>query len=107
MLKVFWQTVTLFLALVLKRRSQHVLVQNPPAIPSLAVCWLYSRLFRSTFIIDWHNYGYTILALTLGQKHPLVKVSKVFEGYFGKKATDNLCVTKAMKVHLEREWGIK
>lgn len=105
-LKVIWQSITLFLALFLKRRSHHVIVQNPPAIPALAVCWFYSVLMFANYVVDWHNYGHTILALTLGHEHKLVSISEWFEGYFGKRATANLCVTKAMKEDLEKKWGI-
>lgn len=61
---------------------------------------------QSCFIIDWHNYAYTILALSLGQQHKLVKISKWTEEYFGRKADANLCVTKAMKEDLAEKWGI-
>lgn len=105
-LKVIWQSISLFLALLLKRRSHHVIVQNPPAVPALAICWLYSVLVFANYVIDWHNYGHTILALTLGQKHKLVTVSVWFERFFGRRATANLCVTKAMKEDLEKKWGI-
>jgi len=30
----------------------------------------------SKLIIDWHNYGYTILALSLYRSHPMVKIAK-------------------------------
>ncbi|XP_021935036.1 chitobiosyldiphosphodolichol beta-mannosyltransferase isoform X2 [Zootermopsis nevadensis] len=105
-LKVIWQSISLFLALLLKRRSHHVIVQNPPAVPALAICWLYSVLVFANYVIDWHNYGHTILALTLGQNHKLVTVSVWFERFFGRRATANLCVTKAMKEDLEKKWGI-
>lgn len=105
-LKVIWQSITLFLTLFFKRRSHHVIVQNPPAIPALAVCWFYSVLMFANYVIDWHNYGHTILALTVGHEHKLVSISEWFEGYFGKRATANLCVTKAMKEDLEKKWGI-
>jgi beta-1,4-mannosyltransferase len=103
---VIWQSVSLFLTLLLKRRSDHVIVQNPPAIPALAVCWLYSVTMFANYVIDWHNYGHSILALTLGQQHKLVSISVLFESYFGRRATANLCVTKAMKEDLEKKWKI-
>lgn len=105
-LKVMWQSVSLFLALLFKRRSDHVIVQNPPAIPTLAVCWFYSVMMFANYVIDWHNYGHSILALTLGQQHKLVSISVWFESYFGRRATANLCVTKAMKEDLEKMWKI-
>lgn len=99
-MKVIWQVLTLFIALLFTYFPDFVLVQNPPAVPALGVCYVYSKIFRSKFIIDWHNYAYSILALSLGTEHTLVKLSKRFEFYFGKKADGNLCVTKAMKEDL-------
>lgn len=105
--KVVWQTLTLFWAILLKRKSDIVLVQNPPAIPTLAVCWFYCLLVNAKFIIDWHNYAFSILALTLGSDAPLVKLSLVYEKFFGQLANTNLCVTKAMKEDLDKNWNIK
>ncbi|XP_026820771.1 chitobiosyldiphosphodolichol beta-mannosyltransferase [Rhopalosiphum maidis] len=105
--KVVWQTLTLFWAILVKRKSDIVLVQNPPAIPTLAVCWFYCLLVNAKFIIDWHNYAYSILALTLGSNAPLVKLSLLYEHFFGKLADFNLCVTKAMKVDLHEKWNIE
>lgn len=105
--KVVWQTLTLFWAIIAKRKSDIVLVQNPPAIPTLAVCWFYCLLVNAKFIIDWHNYAYSILSLTLGPNAPLVKLSLLYERFFGKLADTNLCVTKAMKEDLDKNWNIK
>lgn len=38
------------------------------------VVWICCRLKGAAFVIDWHNLGYSILALSLGPRHPLVKV---------------------------------
>lgn len=50
--------------------------QNPPGLPGIAVAWLVSVLRGSRLVIDWHNYGYTIMALSHGQGHPLVRLAK-------------------------------
>lgn len=50
--------------------------QNPPGLPSIAVSWLVCVLRDSRFVIDWHNYGYTIMALSHGQRHPVVQLAK-------------------------------
>ncbi|KAK7870720.1 hypothetical protein R5R35_009872 [Gryllus longicercus] len=105
-LKVLWQILSLMTVLFCKRRSDYLLVQNPPAIPTLAVCWIYCVLMRSKYIIDWHNYAYTILALSVGNESILVKFSKWFEGWFGRRANANLCVTKALKMDLEQNHRI-
>lgn len=52
------------------------LFQNPPTIPSLAVVWFVCLVRGSALVTDWHNYGFTILGLALGNVHSLVKFSK-------------------------------
>src|SRR5580765_359250 len=37
------------------RRPDLVLVQNPPAFPTLAVAWFTLRERGVRFVIDWHN----------------------------------------------------
>lgn len=49
--------------------------QNPPGLPGIAVAWLVCVLRGSKLVIDWHNYGYTIMALSHGRGHPLVRVA--------------------------------
>lgn len=105
--KVLWNAVFLFYALVKSGRFHILLVQNPPAIPTLLVCWIYCQLFRTRLIIDWHNYAYSILALSVGPNHLLVRISKFFEKCVGRLADDNLCVTRAMKNDLHLKWSIK
>ena len=86
--------------------SDAILVQNPPSIPTLVIVWIACKLHNATFIIDWHNFGYTILSLKLSDKHPLVMISKLYERFFGQFADSGLCVTKAMKQWLKTEWNI-
>ena len=40
-----------------------VLVQNPPAFPTLVVSWFSLRRPGVRFVIDWHNLGFTLLQL--------------------------------------------
>ncbi|XP_048333903.2 UDP-glycosyltransferase TURAN isoform X3 [Ziziphus jujuba] len=83
------------------------LVQNPPSVPTLvAVKWA-SWLRGSAFIIDWHNFGYTLLALSLGRSSRFVAVYRWFERRYGKMADGSLCVTRAMQHELAQNWGIK
>jgi beta-1,4-mannosyltransferase len=53
-------------------------------------------------MIDWHNYGWTILAGTRGAGHPLVYLSKIYECWFGKLGDYNLTVTEAMGKQLRQ-----
>jgi beta-1,4-mannosyltransferase len=57
---------SLWRALKQLRRPDLVLVQNPPAFPTLAVTWFSLRHRGVRFVIDWHNLGYTLLQLHLG-----------------------------------------
>ncbi|WOL13077.1 UDP-glycosyltransferase TURAN [Canna indica] len=82
------------------------IVQNPPSVPTLAAVKLASWLRRSKFIIDWHNFGYTLLGLSHGRSHIIVKIYHWFESYFGRMADGSLCVTRAMQHELAENWGI-
>ncbi|CAM9375194.1 unnamed protein product [Heterosigma akashiwo] len=88
-------------------RPRAILVQNPPSIPSLAVVWFVCKLRQSHMIIDWHNLGYTVLGYSIGQKHPLVWLSKVYERFFGRLGSAHFCVTKAMSKWLKAEFGVE
>lgn len=82
--------------------SRWMLVQNPPSIPTLMIATLVCRLRKTALMIDWHNYGWTILAGTRGASHPLVSISKVYECFFGRFGAYNLTVTEAMGRQLRR-----
>jgi beta-1,4-mannosyltransferase len=60
------------------------------------VAALISFFRRSRLVIDWHNFGYSILALRLGPSHPLVTISKRYERFFARQAYAHLAVTHAM-----------
>lgn len=106
--KTFWQTLSLLIALVSIRRPNFLLVQNPPGVPTLIVCYLYCAFTRTKFIIDWHNYTYTILALgtASGEKSYFCRLAKWIERSFGGKANAHFCVTKAMQQDLLLNWNI-
>ncbi|KAJ7151592.1 mannosyltransferase [Mycena filopes] len=67
---------------------------NPPSIPTLAIVWLVGRIRGSKVIIDWHNLGYSILAMR-------------FERTFGQTAYAHLFVTEAMRNFLVEEWDLQ
>ena len=105
--KTLWQSSTLLGKLLLDVRSGSLLVQNPPAIPTIPICWLYCFWSGTQLVIDWHNYAYTIMGLTLGQGHILVRLTRFVEFFFGARADKHFCVTKAMKDDLRDNWNIK
>ncbi|KAG8038901.1 hypothetical protein G9C98_003208 [Cotesia typhae] len=106
-IKTLWQSVHLARILFIKIQSSYLMAQNPPAIPTIPICWCYCRIFQVQFIIDWHNYAYSIMALTIGREHPLVKITMFIESFFGKRADKSFCVTNAMKNDLNSRWSIE
>lgn len=53
-------------------------IKNPPSIPTLTLVYLYCYLVKTKFIIDWHNYGFTILALKKNAENRVVKLCKKY-----------------------------
>ncbi|XP_045802156.1 UDP-glycosyltransferase TURAN isoform X1 [Trifolium pratense] len=107
LLKPLFQFFMLLWYLFVKIPSPDIfIVQNPPSVPTLvAVKWA-SWFRNSPFVIDWHNFGYTLLGLSLGRNSRFVSLYKWFEKHYGKMADASLCVTKAMQHELAQNWGI-
>ncbi|KAL9064316.1 MAG: hypothetical protein Q9161_008948 [Pseudevernia consocians] len=106
-LKVLFQIWTLWLALGYRTKpSRWLLVQNPPSIPTFVVAYIVCFLRHTRLVIDWHNFGYSILALRLGSTHPLVRISRLYERVFARSADAHFCVTNAMAHVLKRDYGI-
>lgn len=106
--KVIWQTANLLWSLFCKQSVPDLLIlQNPPAIPTIPICWFYCALMETQFAIDWHNYAHSLMALSLGKNHILVRVARIIEITFGRMANNNFCVTKAMKEDLENTFAIQ
>ncbi|KAJ5156857.1 hypothetical protein N7492_009660 [Penicillium capsulatum] len=106
-LKVLFQIICVWKCLAYTTPpSRWLLLQNPPSIPTLAVASVSCFLRQTRLVIDWHNFGYSILALKLGPKHPLVKWSAWYEKTFCKLATAHLCVTDAMGSILKTEFHL-
>lgn len=106
-LKVLWQSLALFFSLMFLSKPSHIVVQNPPSIPTLPVSWFCCLLRGSLLVVDWHNYGYSILALALGPGHLLVRTCHWCEKTFGKKAASAFCVSQAMQEDLKSNWGVQ
>lgn len=89
------------------RRPDLVLVQNPPAFPTLAVTWfsLHGRGVR--FVLDWHNLGYTLLQLRLGRWHPAVRLARWFERRDARRVDANLSVSRGLGAFLESKFGVR
>ncbi|KAL6898276.1 glycosyltransferase family 33 protein [Trichoderma evansii] len=100
--KVIQQFWTLFRTLMYTTPpAQWIIIQNPPSIPTFHVALFVSWVRGSKVIVDWHNYGHTILA----QKtilRPFVPIYKFYEIKLGRYLGDaNLAVTDAMTKQLQ------
>ncbi|XP_011885807.1 PREDICTED: chitobiosyldiphosphodolichol beta-mannosyltransferase isoform X2 [Cercocebus atys] len=93
--------------LMWREPGDYIFLQNPPGLPSIAVCWFVGCLCGSKLVIDWHNYGYSIMGLVHGPSHPLVLLAKWYERFFGRLSHLNLCVTNAMREDLAENWCIR
>ncbi|KAL3421113.1 glycosyl transferase group 1 [Phlyctema vagabunda] len=104
-LKVVWQIWGLFQALSYRTQpSRWLLVQNPPSIPTLFIAIIVCFLRNTHLIIDWHNYGWTILAGTRGPSHPFVTISRYYEALLGRWAPKaSFTVTHAMAKQLKNK----
>lgn len=106
-LKVLGQTARLSWRLLVGLRAPDViLVQNPPAVPTLVVALLAARTRSAKLVVDWHNLGYSMLALRLGKKHPAVRLSRWYERKAGRRADAHICVSQAMRQELAAHFGI-
>lgn len=97
------------LALLLWRlpRPDLILVQTPPAVPALLLGAIAARARRARLVFDWHNFGYAMLALRLGESHPLVRLSRRYERAMARYADAHLCVSRAMAERLRQDWHIE
>ncbi|KAK6050505.1 hypothetical protein COOONC_11990 [Cooperia oncophora] len=62
-LKFIWTFIVLSWALLFRIGwdVKLIFMQNPPALPTMFVCWMVSRLKNAKFVIDWHNYMWSVL----------------------------------------------
>ncbi|ODV62580.1 chitobiosyldiphosphodolichol beta-1,4 mannosyltransferase [Ascoidea rubescens DSM 1968] len=99
--KVLFQIFHVFKLLFNFKNFDYILIQNPPNIPLFFIILLYIKIFsRSTeLIIDWHNLGYSILALKYDNAfdNPIVKFARFYELFFGRFADYHLTVTNNLK----------
>jgi len=87
-------------------RPDLVLVQNPPAFPTLAVSWFALRRRGVRLVIDWHNLGYTLLQLRLGRWHPAVRLARWYERRDARMVDANLCVSRGLAAFLESRFDV-
>jgi beta-1,4-mannosyltransferase len=101
------QGLRLFSLLMRIPKPDTILVQNPPAYPTLFIARIVSRLRGARFVIDWHNLSHTIAAVKVGAGHRAVKALARSERRGAKKASAHLTVSKSLADWLAREYGAK
>ena len=47
--------------------------QVPPALPTLPLCCAAAAWHACPLVVDWHNFAYTLMALSLGPRHFVVR----------------------------------
>src|SRR5271155_18136 len=87
-------------------RPDFILVQNPPAIPTLLIALIAARVRSARLVIDWHNFGFSMLALQFKRENPLLRLARWYEQTLGRHGDRHLCVSRAMSSELETHWGI-
>lgn len=100
---VFRATRTLFALLRGLASPDLVLVQTPPAIPALAVSWLWARRRGARLVFDWHNLGWSLLAQRGGRWAALAVLARRIEEGCARLADAHLTVSSALSDYLRRE----
>lgn len=106
--KVILQHYYLYKLLKGLKGADFLLVQNPPSVPMLGVVRFYILFVsqQTKLVIDWHNLGYSILALKLGSRHPFVWLYRWYEKILGRRAFAHLTVTVTMAKELRNQFGM-
>lgn len=87
-------------------RPDLVLMQNPPAFPTLFVSGFVLRRKSVRFVVDWHNLGYTVLRQRLGRWNPAVRLARWYERRDARRVDANICVSRGMAAWLETRFGV-
>lgn len=86
-------------------RADVVLLQVPPAVPWGVLAWILARMTGARLVLDWHNLGWTLLALRGGNTR-VVGLLRAAEGWLARRGDAHLCVSRAMRDHLQRVSGV-
>uniref|UniRef100_A0A1I8BR53 Glyco_trans_4-like_N domain-containing protein n=1 Tax=Meloidogyne hapla TaxID=6305 RepID=A0A1I8BR53_MELHA len=106
-LKLIWIFFILGIALlrncknVGKDKDNLLILQNPPGIPTIFVCYIIAKIKGMFFLIDWHNYTFSMFG-----KNSISQLIAGFEGFCGSLSDLNLCVSNTMKDDLLKRWNI-
>jgi beta-1,4-mannosyltransferase len=65
-------------------------------MPTVPVCWFVNLVRGKRFVIDWHNFGFSLLKVHRVPRL-FVKIAEYFEFKFGRLADGNITVTDALR----------
>lgn len=106
MIKLMVQSVLLgWIGLFRLRRPDVIMVQSPPVLPTIPVCYLLAKVKGAKLIVDWHNIGYTILAQAV-RLPALIAVAKATELLMTKAADLNFVVSNSQRQWMQINAGI-
>ena len=105
LIRVIIQGMHLLFLITILTSPTWIISQNPPAIPLLLIVQIVKILRNSGLIIDWHNFGYTLMGLNLGSDHVFVKIARIYERWAGRFATIHVCVSQGMRDFL-KDWNV-
>jgi len=107
--KILQQMVQLTWALTRISGLDVVVLQNPPCIPTFLVLAFVKWVRGIRVVVDWHNLGFTILAMSFAseESHPIVVMARLYEKILSRLVVDaHLCVTQALKGWLQENFGL-
>jgi len=87
-------------------RPDWILVQSPPALPTLGVAWLAARIRGAKLAVDWHNFSSALLAARFSERDAIVRFIYAYERIAGRRADTHFCVSRAMQQELSERLGI-
>ena len=107
MVRAARQAFRLWRVLMRVPKPDTILVQNPPAVPTLGVAWLVAKLRGARVVIDWHNLSHSVAAIRLGERHRAVRALARSERRWARRADAHLAVSQAMADWLLRQYGVR
>lgn len=106
LIKVFLQIFILFYILLFQiPKPDFLILQNPPGIPTIFICSIVCFIRRTKFIVDWHNYGFTILKVN-NRNRFICYIAKLYEIFFAHASHLNFCVSENMRKNLKENMNI-
>lgn len=87
-------------------RPDVVLVQTPPAVPALYQASTFARRAGARVVFDWHNLGYSLMALRAGAASPWVALYRFAEARAARRGDAHLCVSEGLRGELRSRFGV-